>query len=79
MMEDTKELWDELQTLLDSYSYLCDCHDKNTCPDGNKSYLHIDYQYSKKHPEPMTNTLEYLLKTSLRAIGHRLTKKILIY
>jgi hypothetical protein len=74
MMEDNKELWIDLHALISSCCICCRCHDKNTCPDGEKSYLSIYYEYSKKNPEPRPNFTDYLLRKALRAVGHKIVK-----
>lgn len=72
--EEQKELWIDLYALKSCSTLTCECHDKNTCPDGKPSYLVIYFQYSKKHPEGLYNPTIYLLRTSLRALGHKITK-----
>jgi len=74
MIEDTKELWIDLHALISSCCMRCRCHDMNTCPDGEKSYLCIYYEYSKKNPEPRPNFTDYLLRKALRAVGHKIVK-----
>ena len=72
--EEQKELWIDLHALISSSCLDCECHNKNTCPDGKPSYLVIDYQYSKKHPEGLYNPTLHLLRKALRAVGHKITK-----
>lgn len=72
--EEQKELWIDLHSLISSSTLECGCCKKNTCPDGNPSYLVIYYQYSKKHPEGLYNPTIYLLRKALRALGHKITK-----
>ena len=74
MTEEQKELWIDLHSLISCSTLNCECHEKNTCPDGKPSYLVIYYQYSKKNPEHLYNPYVYLLRKALRAVGHKITK-----
>ena len=74
MTDEQKELWIDLHSLISSSTLECECHEKNTCPDGKLSYLVIYYEYSKKHPEHIHNPTVYLLRKALRAVGHKITK-----
>ena len=71
--EEQKELWIDLHALISSSTLQCECHERNTCPDGKPSYLVIYYQYSKKNPEGLYNPTTYLLRKALRAVGHKIT------
>ena len=76
MSEDKKELWLDLHCLIYCSYYKCLCHEHNKCPNGEPSYLSIYFEYSTKHEKPLDDTHTYLLRKTLRALGHKIVRWI---
>jgi hypothetical protein len=60
------ELWVDLHTLI-------------SCSYYDNGFLHINFQYNKQDPEPMSDTMTYCLRKAIRAVGFKITKIECIY